>query len=58
MFSDDEKALKELEGLSPEQRAKILEEREKTERVKHIAKQACNAIFWCGLFVWLITPRN
>ncbi len=58
MFSDDEKTLKDLEGLSPDQRMKILEEREKTERVKYITKQACNTIFWCGVFVWLIMPRG
>lgn len=58
MFSDDEKEVKELEGLSPEQRTKVLEEREKTKRAKYIAKQACSAIFWCGVFAWLIIPRG
>lgn len=52
MFSNKDSY--DFRGINPEQAERILKEREKTKRVHSIAYNATIAVFWCGLFAYLI----
>lgn len=44
----------DFSGVNPEQAERIVKEREKTKRVHDIAHNVASAVFWCGLFAYLI----
>lgn len=44
----------DFSGVNPEQAERIVREREKTRRVHDIAHNVATAVFWCGLFAYLI----
>ena len=52
MFSN--KNSYDFSGINPEQSERIIKEMEKTKRVHAIAYNATIAVFWCGLFAYMI----